>query len=60
MKLLPPNPVLYQLRPNWKYVPSQSTDISKTFKRVREFLAQQKTKPSKVKEFKKNEQRFSG
>ena len=52
MKLLPPNPIHYQLSPDWKYVNSGATDIRKTFRRIRERMAQQKLKPSKVREFK--------
>lgn len=51
MKLLPQNPVHHQLAPNWKYVPSEISDIRKTFKRVRErMIAESKAKPSKVRE----------
>ena len=52
MKLLPPNPIHYQLHHNWKYVPSVSTDIKKTFRKIRENMKHQKLKSSKVREFK--------
>lgn len=58
MKLLRPNPIHYELEANWKYTPSSSTDIRKTFKRIREKLnaeriaMEQKFKPNKVREFK--------
>ena len=52
MKLLQPNPIHYALRQDWKYVPSVNTDIRKTFRRIREKMAQQKLQQSKVREFK--------
>lgn len=43
MKLLPMNPIHYVLSADWKYVPAGQTDIRKTFKRIREKLAEPRT-----------------
>lgn len=54
MKMLQPDPKHYTLPPNWKYVDANSTDISKTFRRVRERMkAEAKVTAPKVKEFKR-------
>lgn len=56
MKILPVDPVHMKLAADWKYVPSNKTDISKTFRRERARLAiLEKLTPSKIREFKKNE-----
>jgi hypothetical protein len=58
VKLLKPNPIHHQLSPDWKYIQSGSTNIAKTFKRIREKIAseklelEQKRTPNKVREFK--------
>lgn len=54
MKLLKPNPQYYELHPDWKYVPSGSTDIRKTFRKIRERMAAElrKSQP-KVRELKR-------
>jgi len=44
MKLLPPNPIHYQLSPDWKYVNSGATDLRKTFRKIRERIAADKKK----------------
>lgn len=52
MKLLQPNPVHHSLATDWKYVQSGNTDIRKTFKRIREKIALQKTAPTKIRQLK--------
>lgn len=52
MKLLQPNPIHHALATDWKYVQSGSTDIRKTFKRIKEKIALQKTAPTKVRQLK--------
>jgi hypothetical protein len=54
MRLLQPDPKIHQLDKDWKYVPSNKTDIRKTFRRVRDRLAEEaKFKPAKVRELKR-------
>lgn len=52
MKLLQQNPIHHQLANDWKYVSSGNTDIKKTFKRIKEKLAEKKAAPTKIRQFK--------
>lgn len=54
MKLLKPDPKYYALPANWRYVDANSTDIKKTFRRVRErMLLEAKAAAPKVRELKR-------
>lgn len=54
MKMLQPDPKYYKLPANWKYTDANSTDIKKTFRRVRErMLLEAKTAAPKVRELKR-------